>query len=467
LIATLTFAYVLALTPGHALIADDYAAYILHASNLVEGRPYAEIKYIVNPQAIWIGPVEGYPPVFPALLAPVYKLFGMNFWAMKIVTVLCFTIFLIVLVRLAEPILPLWGRIALILLVGLHPVFREYGNYVMSEIPYAMFSFAALWTIDVSYRDLRANDWHLREALLTAALIYLSYGTRTIGATLLPALALADLCRFKRPSRFLLVVLFTAGVLIGLQVSLLTAPKTYVRLTGFSAAGVHRNFLFYGKVLSYVWANGWSKKIQIVVAALATCIAAAGFLRIFRQRKSATEFYLLAYVVTLLFYTFEFGLRALLPILPLYFLYFLAGSARLAGRFRAPARAALVTSLAFGVAFTYIGSFQTGWRIKTGPDIRDAPFRQLCAFIKQSTAPSDVVAFDKPRSITLFTNRRSTALAGDETPAQLSRFVNEAHIAILVIPDWQPPYLDQFAVTHGKLIYRNAEYTVFQISGTY
>lgn len=337
----------------------------------------------------------------------------------------------------------------------------------MSEIPYLMFSFAALWMIDVSYRDLRASDWHLRQALLTAALIYLSYGTRTIGAVLLAALALADLCRFKRPSRFLLLVLFTADVLIGLQVTLLTAPKTYVRLTGFSVTGVHRNFLFYGKVLSYVWANGWSKKVQIVVAALATCVAAAGFLRAFWQRKSATEFYLLAYVVTLLFYTFEFGLRALLPILPLYFLYILAECARPAGRFRAPARAALVTSLAFAVAFTYLGSFQTGWRIKTGPDIRDPSFRQLCAFIKESTGPSDVVAFDKPRSITLFTNRRSTALAGDETPEQLSRFTNDVHIAILVIPDWQPPYLDHFAAKHGKLIYRNAEYRVFQMSGAY
>lgn len=135
LIAALALAYVLALTPGHALIADDYAAYILHASNLVEGRPYADIKYIVNPQAIWIGPVEGYPPVFPLLLAPVYKLFGMNFWAKKVVTVICFTIFLVVLVRLVSPILPLWGRIALILLVALIPYFASTATMLCRKYP--------------------------------------------------------------------------------------------------------------------------------------------------------------------------------------------------------------------------------------------------------------------------------------------------------------------------------------------
>ena len=94
----------MSLTPGHALIPDDYAAYIMHAANIVEGRPYAEIKFVPNPDAMWISPPEGYPPIYPLMLAPVYKFFGVNFRAMKVVSVACFVIFLIVFLRLTDPI---------------------------------------------------------------------------------------------------------------------------------------------------------------------------------------------------------------------------------------------------------------------------------------------------------------------------------------------------------------------------
>ena len=61
LIGLIGVAYLMSLTPGHALIPDDYAAYIMHAANIVEGRPYAEIKFVPNPDAMWISPPEGYP----------------------------------------------------------------------------------------------------------------------------------------------------------------------------------------------------------------------------------------------------------------------------------------------------------------------------------------------------------------------------------------------------------------------
>jgi hypothetical protein len=45
-------AYLATLTPGHAFIGDDFAAYIMHAANLVERRPYAAINYVPNPKAL-------------------------------------------------------------------------------------------------------------------------------------------------------------------------------------------------------------------------------------------------------------------------------------------------------------------------------------------------------------------------------------------------------------------------------
>jgi hypothetical protein len=51
--------------PGH-IWGDDFAMYIHHTRNIVEGRPYAQTGYLFTPTAP-ISP-RMYPPVFPWLL---------------------------------------------------------------------------------------------------------------------------------------------------------------------------------------------------------------------------------------------------------------------------------------------------------------------------------------------------------------------------------------------------------------
>ena len=55
----------------------DHSMYIQHARNIVEGSDYRESGYIFNPSCPSWGP-ESYPPVFPLLLSPLYRLYGLN-----------------------------------------------------------------------------------------------------------------------------------------------------------------------------------------------------------------------------------------------------------------------------------------------------------------------------------------------------------------------------------------------------
>ncbi len=73
LVAVIAAVYLTHVTPGHVFVNDDFAAYVMQAANLVEGRPYTAINYVPNPKALWLAPANGYPPVYPLLLAPVYK----------------------------------------------------------------------------------------------------------------------------------------------------------------------------------------------------------------------------------------------------------------------------------------------------------------------------------------------------------------------------------------------------------
>ena len=292
--------YIVTLKPGHVFVNDDFAAYIMHAKNLVEGHSYSDIRYIPNPDGMWLSPVTGYPPVYPMILAPVYWIFGLDLRAFKIVTVLCFAGFLILFAELTRQELGWAGCAVLLGLVSLNPVFWGQRDFILSEFPYLLFSFAALLAIERVYAGLAPDQFDFRSALLTSTLIYCAYGTRTIGIALIFALIAADLIKFRRPSRFLICVLTLTGAFIGAQTVLLTSPLGYVSAFHFSLHTIATNTLYYGKTLSYVWANGFSKQLQIVVAVVFTFGATWNFAKSLLRERGAKEFYLLAYVAVLL-----------------------------------------------------------------------------------------------------------------------------------------------------------------------
>jgi hypothetical protein len=119
--------YVATHTPGHPFALDDFAAYVMHAENLVDGHPYTDVRYVPNPDALWMAPSHGYPPVYSLILAPVYKLRGFDLRAMKIVTVLCFGAFLVSFVLFLGDEILAWAVSAAILLLGFNLVFWSSG----------------------------------------------------------------------------------------------------------------------------------------------------------------------------------------------------------------------------------------------------------------------------------------------------------------------------------------------------
>jgi hypothetical protein len=105
-VAAISSLYFFGLTSGHVFVQDDFAAYVMHAANVVEGRPYTSIQYVPNPPAPWVSPANGYPPMYPVLLAPVYWLNGLDLRAMKMVTVFTFVIFLAAFAVWVKPLQP-------------------------------------------------------------------------------------------------------------------------------------------------------------------------------------------------------------------------------------------------------------------------------------------------------------------------------------------------------------------------
>ncbi len=466
LIGVIAAVYLSHLSSGHVFANDDFAAYVMHAANLVEGRPYTAINYVPNPKALWLAPTQGYPPVYPLLLAPAYKIFGLNLRGMKVVTVICFIAFLMIFGELTRSTISPPMSLCALLILSFSPVFWEHRDYLLSEFPYLMFSFGSLLVFQRVYRNLTADEFRIGKALLLSLLLYCSYGTRTIGIVLLPAMALADLIKFRRPSRFVLAVLFFTVVLITGQTLLLAFPKGYVSALQFSPRMTVNHAVFYAKTLSYVWQNGFSKKIQIMFALLFTSLATVGYARKLQCKSSASEFYLAGYLMVLFVWSAEIGLRGLLPILPLYFAYGLQEFGRMADSLGHPIPAISMSLLLLFAGVTYAGEIRNVSYQLPEPNVRDATARELFSFLSTHTQPTEVLIFPKPRSLALFTNRRVASLAPDELPGDSYQFMKSVNASIFVSARWNPPSWRSFLENREAStleLFHNSDYQVYQI----
>jgi hypothetical protein len=329
-----------------------------------------------------------------------------------------------------------------------------------------MFCFGALLVIQNTYKSLTPEKLNIGAAILLSVLLYCSYGTRTIGIVLVAALALADLAKFKWPSRFMMAVVAGTAILILVQALIITSPTGYISAFHFSLRMTFVNAVYYTKVLSYVWENGFSKKLQIVFALFFTALAAFSFARHFWKERAAKEFYLLGYLAILFVWNAEIGLRGLLPILPLYFGYGIEEFGRIIGPLNILTRRIAMTVLLLFCGLTFSAELGRESRQQSEPNVHDATARELFSFLQTNTKPSEVLIFPKPRSLALFTNRAVASFAPDEAPEDSANFMRTIQATILVKADPSPPSWYSFLESNKSSsteIFRNSDYQVFRV----
>ncbi|MBI3533917.1 MAG: hypothetical protein HY072_00300 [Deltaproteobacteria bacterium] len=153
----------------------DFGLYIEHAKNIVEGKNFVDTHYIYNPEMPFHP--KNYPPVFPLLLAPVYKIFGLNLTVMKIEIVLLFILSLTVFFLLLKNEIPFYYLIILILVIGLNPFISDRKDHILSDIPFILLSYLFLFFLNKKY-ELKKHSFWLD--LSIPFLLYLSYACRNM-----------------------------------------------------------------------------------------------------------------------------------------------------------------------------------------------------------------------------------------------------------------------------------------------
>jgi hypothetical protein len=162
----------------------------MHAQALAEGRSYSDIGYIYSRFRYGLGP-QSAPPGLPLTLAAVYKLFGPNLVAMRVV-LLCFATAFVLLAGLyfARQRDLLVG-IGVAVLCGLSPGIAHGSTQLLTDLPCAALLWAVIYLMDLPGR------FNAPRLLAITILGAFAMAFRLPGAVLFPALSLFTVLRYR------------------------------------------------------------------------------------------------------------------------------------------------------------------------------------------------------------------------------------------------------------------------------
>jgi hypothetical protein len=449
---------------------DDFAMYVHHAENIAIGRPYGDTGYIYNPHEPDYGPIT-YPPLYPLLLSPVIRFFGLNFGAMKAEQVTFFLIALLLVWVYYRRELPLPFLLALLAIIGFSPVFWEFKDAISSDLLFLVFFFLTAILIERSPRD--KASWYTW-AMLTGFFLYACIGTRTIGAMLVPGFVTWELFRWRKITRFLVLSLIVCGVGILLQRELVTTgDNSYADQFHPTVQVVLTNISEYKTALVSLWPRSAGRPLSWLLFCVLSILACVELFKRSRdQRWTVMEPLLFFYLLLVLLWPANQGLRFLFPAIPLYLSYALLGLAAVTRRLAINKQRSAFAALLVLIGASYVGAYRHE-NFGTIPQTTGlASFNDLCRFINMNSSLTDVFVFNRARALSLFTNRPASVyfLSGELNESQVQwKWFQQIHARYVVVsrlfendrrflqPSLQP-YRENL-----RPVYQNQDFTLYRI----
>lgn len=454
------------LRTGHVW-GDDHCTYISHAKNIVEGTPYGDTGFVRFPYTI---APKMYPPVYPLMLAPLYRQWGLDLTPMKVLGIVCFAATLLLFYLLARPREQDWAALAAIAIIGFSPYFWDFKDTVLSDVPFMVLAFGTLWVMEVASRQTRSVGQQILFGLTGGVLAGLAYGTRSVGLVLVPAVLLYDLLRTRRPtwSGVTLTVVFAAMAVLLKAAFQLDSDYLGSYLRILSPKTLISGVLDYLRAFAVLWEGGGGV-LQVGLMVVTGGLALLGLWLRLRARPALVDVFAIIYFLFICIFPWG-GRRYLMPILPVFVFYAVIGLRKLvAGRSRA-ARFSLQGGLAAAVVLCFVAKYAAlNWReIPEGTQGRT--IQEMVAFVRDRVGKTGFVVFDKPRFLALFADTRCTFVymaPTDEKALEFYRRVGISHVIAThdVFRDEQEAYVEKLIRTRSELfeqLFENANFTVYR-----
>lgn len=180
---------------GHTW-GDDFALYLRQADSLFNGdvgRVIADNHFNVDNAAKPGFSPYVYPWGYPVLLAPVSRLFGLDFAALKMVAVVCFVVFLWFFFAVVRRRMAYWPAVGVVAVTATSLYYLNHTDYLVSEMPYMAAAAITLWYLD-RLRDSQPLDAATRRQLVTLGLFAMClFNVRREGLAVVLAIGVAQL----------------------------------------------------------------------------------------------------------------------------------------------------------------------------------------------------------------------------------------------------------------------------------
>jgi len=463
-----TFLFHLAALRDGIWYNSDAALYLIHARSIVEGTPYADTGYLVNPTHFH--PPPTYPPLFPLMLAPIYAVAGLNLYAMKVLVVATTALAAAALYLLGRRVLPVGPSLAAAGIFAFSPAIGWLKEDLASDIPFLAIVLLCLWVAEKAQDVEGRTDAGWKRGVAAGLLCFAAVATRSIGIVLVPALLLADILRVRRLSRYGAALLLVATSLIGLQEALLGNVGAYAAKD--HAGGLGRTVttvVSTGRLLANMMFDTLPEVVVWVAAAVAIAAAIYGMLVVFLRHWSPTALFLGGYTAAVILWPSNSGARILLPQLALGLIFFFAALWP-AGRQRQWPKVVAATLVALFAA-SY-GARYHAYNRAPFPDSFDRPVHaELVAFVNRETSPGDVFISIAPRTLALLT-RRTASIYDIRLPLEDQwRYFASIHARYLVVErrsvEKDASYLAKVIAAYGdhlRLVFSNEAYEIYQIT---
>jgi len=460
LIVTIGLFYGLTLRTGHNW-GDDFAMFIHHAKNIVEGKPYADTGYVFNPYHPGFGP-NAYPPVFPLLIAPVYRWLGVNLEAMKMEAIPFLLVSLIFWYKVFRKSLSVSWSLLVVALIGLHPEVWDFKDNVLVDFYFLFFLSASFYMIQALREDHSlAHQWS--HGCLLGFFFYLACGTKTLGIALVISLILGDIWQWKKPKVGHITALLVCTGLLGIQYLILGTDSRLQQdaLTTFHST--YQNLIWYTEEFCALWHNGYSKTITVGLFGVLSLFVLKGYVYSVKKGITALELFPWIYMLPVLLYPWSGAFRLIMPLLPLYCFYMVLGMqhTRVKDSYR------WAYPVLFGAIFcTYISRYTS---LPWGPyegGVTAPEAVQLFTYVRDHTAQNDLVVCLKPRAIALFTGRRATVYHESTPAAPLWKFLRDSQANYLLETHDDAPHYRRFIQDHSRdliLIFSNIDFKLWKI----
>lgn len=412
---------------------DDFAGYIMQARSIANGSTQNFLdsnRFTITQSSFVIGPIV-YPWGYPVLLAPIFKLYGLSLMQYKLVGIFFYFIFLLVLFFGSIKMGLKKYSLILLLVFAINPFMVHYTNAILSDMPFLVFSTAAIFWMEAMVIRSRAIVNRYADDVVLGILIACAFLMRINGILLLCTLFLIQIVQLREKfvrqayswgdnlqAYFLGFVLASIPyIFFAVTVFLVNAcfpsdDSAHVSvLKDVSLLTIASNFVYYLRIPTDFF--GGSPWIYIV----SLLIFIYGIYRSWR-----TQYCLWIYMgLTMVLYAVwpgRQGLRFLFPILPFYVMFLLIGAHHLYLLIlkNSAVNGRLKANVFYGYLVILFGfsTFNGYVRLLEDRKNPDGPYssasQAMFTYVRDQTPPESVIIFRNPRAMALLGDRRSVMI---------------------------------------------------------